>query len=39
MVIKDILKERNLPQFKSREEMLDILMREEYGYIPPKPEK
>jgi len=34
-----LLKERNLPPFLSGEEMLEILQREEYGYMPPKPEK
>ena len=29
---------RNLPALKSREEMLEILQREEYGYLPPKPD-
>ncbi len=29
---------RNIPPFKSKEEMLDILQREEYGYLPPKPD-
>ena len=38
-MIKKILSERNLPDFKSREEMLDILQKEEYGYLPQKPEK
>ena len=37
-MISKILKEHNLPSLKSREEMLDILLNEEYGYIPPKPE-
>ena len=34
MDIKSLLKERNLPTLKSREEMKDILQREEYGYLP-----
>lgn len=34
-----LLKERNVPELQSREEMLDILQREVYGYIPAKPEK
>ncbi|MBQ8227379.1 MAG: hypothetical protein IJZ88_00030 [Clostridia bacterium] len=32
-----LLKERELPELKSREEMLDILCREEYGFLPPDP--
>lgn len=37
--MENTLKERNLPPFVSGEEMLEILLREEYGYMPPKPEK
>ncbi len=37
-MLNTMLKERNLPVFKAREEMLDILMKEEYGYLPPNPE-
>lgn len=37
-MLKEILKERGLPAIKSREEMLDILLKEEYGFLPPKPE-
>lgn len=33
------LEELDLPELLSKEEMLDILQREEYGYIPKKPEK
>lgn len=33
-----LLHERALPPLLSREEMLDILQREEYGYLPPKPD-
>ncbi len=36
--LNNLLKERNLPPLKSKEEMLDILLKEEYGYLPPKPE-
>ena len=36
--MENILKQRNLPPFLSREEMLEILQREEYGYMPPKPD-
>lgn len=35
----ELLRERALPLLKTREEMLDILQREEYGYLPPSPEK
>ena len=34
-----MLKERNIPALKSRKEMLDILFEEEYGNLPPLPEK
>ena len=37
-MIEKELKERRLPPYKSREEMLEILMSEEYGYIPQKPD-
>ena len=36
-MINEILKELNLPELLPREEMLDILCREEYGFIPEKP--
>ena len=38
-MLKQILKEKNLPLLKSREVMLDILQKEEYGYLPEKPER
>ena len=38
MSIKDLMFERNLPPLKSRDEMLEIMLREEYGYLPPKPD-
>ena len=38
-MIKEMLNERNLPELKTRAEMLDILFEEEYGYLPPLPEK
>ncbi len=38
-MLKEILDARKLPALKSREEMLDVLMHEEYGYLPPLPEK
>lgn len=37
-MLESILKERSLPAFKSREEMKDILQREEYGFLPPTPQ-
>lgn len=36
-MIAELLKERNLPDFRSREEMIDLLLREEYGYFPDIP--
>ncbi|MBQ7916465.1 MAG: hypothetical protein IJ315_06730 [Firmicutes bacterium] len=38
-MIKELLSERNLPPLGSRSEMLDILLKEEYGYLPAAPEK
>ena len=32
------LNKRNIPNLLSRKEMLDILLEEEYGHIPPKPD-
>ena len=37
-MLENLLKEKNLPPFKASEEMLDILLKEEYGYMPSKPE-
>ena len=37
-MIDKMLGERKLPPFKEREEMLDVLLPEEYGYLPEKPE-
>ena len=37
-MLNELLKQRNLPALKSREEMLAILLVEEYGQLPPKPE-
>ena len=37
--MEEMLKARNLPELKTREEMLEILQREEYGYLPAPPEK
>lgn len=36
--LSEQLKSRNLPALLPREEMLEILQREVYGYLPPKPE-
>ena len=33
------INERNLPKLSGRKEMLEILQGEEYGFIPPKPDK
>ena len=33
-----MLKEKQLPDFLSREEMLDMILKEEYGYLPQKPD-
>lgn len=38
-MLERLLKERELPPLKSRAEMLDILLKEEYGYMPPEPSK
>lgn len=37
-MLQKLLNERNLPPLKSREEMLEILQAEEYGYMPQKPD-
>ncbi len=37
-MLENILNEKNLPPIKSSDEMLNILLKEEYGYMPPKPE-
>lgn len=36
-MLKEELKRRSLPNFKAREEMLEILQEEEYGYMLPVP--
>ncbi|MBQ8881963.1 MAG: hypothetical protein IJY70_01035 [Clostridia bacterium] len=36
-MIEKILKERNVPDFLDRAEMLEIMQREVYGYLPEKP--
>ena len=33
-MLKELLKERNLPPLRTREEMVELLQREEYGYLP-----
>ena len=33
-MLKELVKNRNLPPFKSREEMVEILLKEEYGILP-----
>lgn len=37
-MLSQLLAQRNVPPLLSREEMLEILQREVYGYLPPKPE-
>ena len=39
MLLKEILSEREIPKLKSREEMLQIMQEEVYGYLPEKPNK
>ncbi len=36
-MLSQVLKERNLPSLKTREEMKDIMQREVYGYLPDVP--
>ncbi|MBR2989180.1 MAG: hypothetical protein IKC64_05610 [Clostridia bacterium] len=38
-MIKSRLKELNLPPFQSKEEMMEIMQREVFGYLPEKPTK
>ena len=38
ITVENILNKRNLPAFMSEDEMLEILLREEYGYMPPAPQ-
>lgn len=38
-MLSEMLKERNVPELLSREEMLDIVQAQLFGYLPPKPEK
>lgn len=37
-MIKELLSKRSIPKLQTKEEMLEILQREEYGYIPKRPE-
>ena len=37
-MLNELLKQKKLPALKSREEMLEILLEEEYGQLPPMPE-
>lgn len=37
-MFEELLKARKIPEILSREEMLDILQREEYGYLPARPD-
>ncbi|MGI6279581.1 MAG: hypothetical protein ACOYJS_03360 [Acutalibacteraceae bacterium] len=38
-MLSEILNERKIPKLSSRNEMLDILQKEVYGYMPPRPDK
>lgn len=38
MLLSALLRERNLPALTDRDSMLDVLQRECYGYLPPKPD-
>lgn len=38
-MLEKMINERKLPKLSEREKMLEILQREEYGFIPPKPDK
>jgi len=37
-MLKCMLKKRELPSLLSKNEMLDVLLKEGYGYIPPDPD-
>jgi len=39
MKLEELFNQRKLPKLKTREEMLEIMCREVYGYLPPKPDK
>ena len=38
-MLNQMLKNKGVPALKTREEMLEIMQREVYGYLPPKPDK
>lgn len=38
-MLKELLEQRGVPKLLSREEMLEVMQREVYGFIPTKPEK
>jgi len=38
-MLKELLESRNIPLLSTKEEMLDILQDQVYGYLPPKPEE
>ena len=38
-MLKEILAERGVPALRTREEMLEIMQKEVYGYMPPKPDR
>lgn len=37
-MVEQLLKARNIPPLRSREEMVELILREEYGTLPPKPD-
>lgn len=39
IMLKEMLEKRKVPPLMDREQMLEILLREEYGYLPPAPEQ
>ena len=38
-MLEELLNDRKLPPLRDRKEMLELLQREEYGYLPPKPDR
>ena len=38
ILFSELMQQHKLPELLPRAQMLDILFREEYGYLPPKPE-
>ena len=38
-MLKEMLKERNVPELLTREEMLNVIQTDLFGFMPPKPEK